>query len=68
MQNIERGYQKSFEHPLISKACLHVEHPHLKLPTKKKKKNKGGRAKRDAKDLNAIKGVTNFNKGDKPKR
>jgi hypothetical protein len=38
MQNIERGYQKSFEHPLISKACLHVEHPHLKLPTKKKTK------------------------------
>jgi hypothetical protein len=67
MRYIERGYQKPLEHPLILGACLHVEHPHLKSLTKKNKSERG-RTGGDTKDLNAIKGATNFNKGDKPKR
>jgi hypothetical protein len=46
---------------------LHVEHPHLE-PHEEKKKGIGGKAKGDTKDLDATKGATNFNRGDKPKR
>jgi hypothetical protein len=45
---------------------LHVEHPHLKPLAKKKAK--GGKAKKDTKDLDATKGATKLNRGDKPKR
>jgi hypothetical protein len=36
-RNIEKGYQKPLGHPLILRACLHVEHPRLEFPTKKKR-------------------------------
>jgi hypothetical protein len=36
-RNIEKGYQKPLGHPLILRACLHVEHPRLEFPTKKEK-------------------------------
>jgi hypothetical protein len=45
------------------KACLHAKHPPLKPLTRK---GEGSKAKRDAKDLDAIRVATKFNKGDKP--
>jgi hypothetical protein len=66
MRYIKRGYQKPLEHPLILGAYLHVEHPHLEPLTKKI--NEGGKAKRDPKDLNVIRGATKFSKSDKPRR
>jgi hypothetical protein len=35
---------------------------------KKKKKGKGNKTKRDAKDLDATKGTIKFNRGDKSRR
>jgi hypothetical protein len=39
-RNIERGYQKPFGRPLISRAHLHVEHPRLEPSIKKNKQRK----------------------------
>jgi hypothetical protein len=65
-RNIKRGYQKPPRHTFILGAHLLVEHPCLKHRTKKE--GRGNRAKGDAKDPNAIMGVTKFNKGDEPRR
>lgn len=60
-QNIERRYQKPLGHPLILGTSLHAKHPHLKLLAKK---NERGKAKGDAKDLNAIKRGNKIQQGE----
>jgi hypothetical protein len=46
---------------------LHVEHPCPK-PCAKKRKGKGYKTKRDAKDLDATKETIKFSRGDKSRR
>jgi len=64
--NIERWYQKPHGCPLILKAHLHVENPHLKPLVKKK--NKQNKAKEDTKDPYATKGATELSRGDEPRK
>jgi hypothetical protein len=62
--NIKRGYQKH-KCPLISRTCLHDQHPCLKPYSKKKRQKK--HAKRHTKDLDIIRGQQNSIGGTNPK-